>query len=120
MRRILIWIICLMPTFSYSHEKVIVHSLEKSVDLSPINDTRVEKREGLVPGQSPQKLLSVSKRDEFFQKAGLAEEVRKMDQMDRDLLYLTVERYELEAVTKKYPHLPVNKISVLKKLLSKK
>jgi hypothetical protein len=55
-------------------------------------------------------------REAAFEKAGLAEEIKKMDEVDRDLLFYKAKNNSVEELKKEYPSIDIEKIKKLKSL----
>lgn len=55
-------------------------------------------------------------REAAFTKAGLTEEIKKMDEIDRDLLFYKAKNSSIEELKKEYPSIDIEKIKKLKQL----
>ena len=55
-------------------------------------------------------------REASFVKAGLTEEIKKMDEIDRDLLFYKAKNSSIEELKKEYPGIDIEKIKKLKQL----
>jgi len=68
---------------------------------------------------APTSLPDVARRDDDFVKANLTEEVKSLDDLDRDFLWLKAKRLELKALVAAYPQIKKEKLEELKKLVVK-
>jgi hypothetical protein len=59
-------------------------------------------------------LPSVDTRNEIFKKAGLQNDTKSWDELDKDMLYVAAKSAKLDALKKKYPKINSKKLVVLK------
>jgi hypothetical protein len=107
-------------SISYAEEKVTVHSLDPSVDLSSLDSKKYDKHQGLETKPTPKDMPTPSSRDEFFHQVNLDHEIKTMDQLDRDILYRSALKYSLPELVKHFPGLPKEKLEKLKLTLGNK
>ncbi len=65
-------------------------------------------------------LPTVEKRDGYFKKAHLDQEIEAWDHMDRDLLILRAHKISSKELAKQYPKLPAKKLAALVKEVQSK
>jgi len=59
-------------------------------------------------------LVDRDRREAAFVKAGLSDEIKKMDELDRDLFYYKVKENSLSEIQKEFPDISIEKIKKLK------
>jgi hypothetical protein len=62
------------------------------------------------------KLVERDLREAAFAKAGLTQEISKMDELDRDLLFYKAKNNTVDELKKEYPSIDIEKIKKLKQL----
>ncbi len=95
-------------------QKIKVQSLDENLKLDTLPDSIYEKRYGLP--EKPQNLNSIptSKRvNEILKAANLSDETKAVDQLDKDILFRSARKYELEALSKHYPKIDKSKLKAL-------
>lgn len=124
MKIFMILLFSLAAMFSFAQEeeqKVHVHALDESVDLTPLNRPEYKKYQGVGEFKSASDTLpSPKKLDELFKQAGMSEDVKEMDQLDKDLLYKKIVRRSVEDVANSYPQISKEKLYKLKALVGGK
>lgn len=103
-----------IPGFALD-EKVIVQGLDETVDLSGLDQKAYDTRSTIrSPGAPQVELPPTTLRDKAFELAGLADDTKSWDELDRDFLYLSAGTSTVEELQKKYPKLPADGLKKLK------
>ena len=98
--------------------KIHVHSFDDDIDLKKIKSREIETNKGAGRYISQvSELPSIEEMDEQFKTAGFDHQLLKMDQMDKDLFYLKVQKRSIEYLIKKYPTFDIDSIKKLKKMI---
>lgn len=113
-------ILCLLLLLAlpvFAQDRVIVQSLDADVDLSELgNDYDAQK--GLPEKAETKKQIPSPKTlEKLFKKAELENEVKLMDQLDRDFLFRKAEAYSLSELSQNYPDIPKSKLKTLQALI---
>jgi hypothetical protein len=124
MKLIITFTMILLSSSIYAQEeeqKVYIHSLDENVDLSSLERKEYKKiqGEGEVKSAST-KLPSPKKLDQIFKEANLEQEVKDMDQLDKDLLFRKIVKYSVDDVATSYPLINKEKLITLKKIVGGK
>ena len=95
--------------------EVRVDAVSPEVDANDFSDEYQRKNHENFKKRSS--LPTVVKRDQAFVAASLKEEVKKMDDLDRDRLWYHAGKLSLEALIKRYPQIPEEKLEKLQELV---
>lgn len=98
--------------------EVFVNTFDDDIDTSSIESPTVKATRG--PGENTSQVATLPEPDEMlkiFQSANLSEEIKPLNQMDRDLLYMKVTQRDLASVKKSYETIPEEKLDKLKKII---
>jgi hypothetical protein len=99
------------PTF-----KVEVHSLDEDIDLTPLDSPYYNKHEG-IEEEEPEiadSLPPIRIRDLVYQNIELTNDIKDMDDLDKDMLWRWAKRLSVEELQKKYPNISSEKLKALK------
>lgn len=124
MKLLITFTMILLSSLIYAQDeeqKVYVHSLDENVDLSSLERKEYKKiqGEGEVKNAST-KLPSPKKLDQIFKEANLEQEVKDMDQLDKDMLFRKIVKYSVDDVATSYPLINKEKLVSLKKIVGGK
>ena len=101
--------------------KVFVNTFDEDIDTSVIKSPVVKTTVGAGEYTSQlEKLPDPVEMEKIFKRAGLSEEVKSFNQMDRDILFMKVAKRDLASVQKSYDQIPGEKLSNLKKIIGEK
>lgn len=75
------------------------------------------KRTNVPPAQKRTSLPDVRERNESFAKSKIEAEIKKMDELDKDLLWMRAKKETLEKLTGRYPNIPREKLQSLQALV---
>jgi hypothetical protein len=98
--------------------EVFVNTFDNDIDTSSIESPIVKATQG--PGENPSQVAALPAPDEMlkiFQSANLSEEIKPLNQMDRDILYMKVTQRDLASVKKSYETISEEKLDKLKKII---
>ncbi len=110
-----------LSAFAEGEFNVYVHTFDRNMDTSTINEKEIKKTVG--PGKlkdNTRDLPSPAMMNGMFLEAGLEKEVKKMDQIEKDLLFMKVWKKPLSFVLAHYSHIEEKKIIKLKKIIEKR
>lgn len=118
----IIFVVFILISACFADEfKVHVQNFDEELDASPLQSKDVEVSNQLPPPKSLiNQLPSPQVINGLIKQAGLDQELSALDQMDKDMLMLKIQRSDLEYVKRKFPKIDLNKINHLKTLLEKK
>lgn len=107
----------IFPTLALS-AAVHVQQINPNFDVSKMKKPGVEVHTVSAPAKEP--LPAIKNREAVFAKAGFTEaELKSMDELDRDMLYLRAQQKPANELEKMYPKLKKEKLFELKILASK-
>ena len=98
--------------------KVFVNTFDEDIDTSVIKSPAVKTTVGA--GQSTsqvEKLPNPVEMEKIFKSADMSDEVKPLNQMDRDILFMKVVKRDLASVKKSYPQIAGEKLTNLKKII---
>jgi hypothetical protein len=119
-----IFSLILMSTFAVNATdefNVYVNTFDQDMDTSSLNEKEIKKEVG--PGKlkdQSRELPSPATMNGIFLEAGLSEEVKSMDRIEKDLFFLKVWKKPLSFVLPRYPTIKESKIIKLKKVIEER
>ena len=112
MKKLSILVMLSYSLFSYAQGFQVIPT-DKDVDTSSLKKPQVKLPESKTLAHS---YLSSVERDEVLSKY-IPQELKKMDESDKDILYKSLLQYDNKRLEKKYPFLKKVKLDELKKSL---
>jgi hypothetical protein len=101
-------------------DRVVVQSLKPDLSLSAIQGAFEKRESGTDKLKASSTLPDPKARDSLFEKIGITRQVKLMDHLDRDLLYLKLKRYEVAKLLGEYSWLKGKQIEQFKLLVNSK
>lgn len=114
-----VFVLTLLSNSAFAEEfKVYVQTFDQDIDLSEIQSDDVIANNKLpAPKSQVSELPAPHQMDQMFKQAGFGQEVLGMEQMDKDLFYLKVQKRDMEYLKRKYPDFDVKKMKKLKTIV---